>query len=92
MTGLDMIQGAVWQYRRDRPPERNALQEKILARLFILGSAPRDHLDESGYPVYVYDGLLRSDYWMELVLGLPAIGEIHPHCRSRQRGHDQCQG
>ena len=51
--------------------ERNALREEILAWFLTLGSARTDHLDESGYPVYVYDGPLKSDYWMELVLGLP---------------------
>ena len=56
-------------------PERNALREEILAWFLTLGSARTDHLDESGYPVYVYDGPLKSDYWMELVLGLPASGK-----------------
>ena len=32
-------------------------------------------MDENGYPVYVYDGPVKSEYWMELVLGLPASGK-----------------
>ena len=56
-------------------PERKALREEILARFLALGSARTDHLDEHKYPVYAYDGPLTSDYWMLLVLGLPASGK-----------------
>ena len=56
-------------------PERNALREEILSWFLTLGSARTDHMDEEAYPVYVYDGPLKSEYWMELVLGLPASGK-----------------
>lgn len=56
-------------------PERKALREEILARFLSLGSARTDHLDENGFPVYVYDGPMKQEYWMELVLGLPASGK-----------------
>jgi len=56
-------------------PERNALRDKILAWFLTVGSARTDHMDENGYPVYVYDGPVKSEYWMELVLGLPASGK-----------------
>ena len=56
-------------------PERKALREDILARFLSLGSARTDHLDERDFPVYTYDGPLKSDYWMLLVLGLPASGK-----------------
>ena len=56
-------------------PERKALREEILAWFLSLGSARTDHLDEREYPVYAYDGPLTSDYWMLLVLGLPASGK-----------------
>ena len=56
-------------------PERDALREEILSWFLTLGSARTDHLDDNGYPVYVYDGPLKSDYQMELVLGLPASGK-----------------
>lgn len=56
-------------------PERKALREEILAWFLTVGSARTDHKDENGYPVYVYDGPVKSEYWMELVLGLPASGK-----------------
>ena len=56
-------------------PERNALRDKILAWFLTMGSARADHMDDSGYPVYVYDGPVKQEYWMELVLGLPASGK-----------------
>ena len=56
-------------------PERKAMREGILSWFLTLGSARTDHLDEHGYPVYTYDGPLTSDYWMLLVLGLPASGK-----------------
>ena len=56
-------------------PERNALRDKILAWFLTVGSARTDHMDDSGYPVYVYDGPVKQEYWMELVLGLPASGK-----------------
>ena len=56
-------------------PERNALREEIKAWFLKQGSARTDHLDEWGYPVYVYDGPLKSEYQFELVLGLPASGK-----------------
>ena len=56
-------------------PERNAMRKEIIEWFLTLGSARTDHLDENGYPVYVYDGPLKWDYQMELVLGLPASGK-----------------
>lgn len=56
-------------------PERKALRQEILAWFLSLGSARTDHLDSNEYPVYAYDGPLTSDYWMLLVLGLPASGK-----------------
>lgn len=55
--------------------ERDALRDEILSWFLTLGSARTDHLDSNGYPVYAYDGPLSSDYWMLLVLGLPASGK-----------------
>ena len=56
-------------------PERDALRKEIMTWFLTLGSARTDHLDEDGYPVYVYDGPLKSEYQFELVLGLPASGK-----------------
>lgn len=56
-------------------PERDALRKEIMTWFLTLGSARTDHLDDNGYPVYVYDGPLKSEYQFELVLGLPASGK-----------------
>ena len=56
-------------------PERDALRKEITEQFLSLGSARTDHLDEHGFPVYVYDGPLKSEYQFELVLGLPASGK-----------------
>ena len=56
-------------------PEREALREEILNWFLSRGSARVDGTDESGYPVYAFDGPLKSEFKMELVLGLPASGK-----------------
>ena len=56
-------------------PERDALRKEIMTWFLTLGSARTDHLDDNGYPVYVYDGPLKSEYQFELALGLPASGK-----------------
>jgi len=56
-------------------PERDALRKEIMTWFLTLGSARTDHLDDNGYPVYVYGGPLKSEYQFELVLGLPASGK-----------------
>jgi hypothetical protein len=56
-------------------PERDALRQEIAGKFLGMGSARTDHLNEEGYPVYVYDGPLKSEYQFELVLGLPASGK-----------------
>ena len=56
-------------------PERQAMRQEIIEWFLTLGSARTDHLGDNGYPVYVYDGPLKSEYQMELVLGLPASGK-----------------
>ena len=56
-------------------PERDALRQEIAEQFLGMGSARTDHLNEEGYPVYVYDGPLKSEYQFELVLGLPASGK-----------------
>ena len=56
-------------------PERDALRKEITEQFLSLGSARTDHLEEHGFPVYVYDGPLKSEYQFELVLGLPASGK-----------------
>ena len=56
-------------------PEREALREEIMNWFLSRGSARVDSTDENGYPVYAFDGPLKSEYQMELVLGLPASGK-----------------
>ncbi len=54
--------------------ERRALREDIKKEFLAIGSA-RLTEDSDGKESYVYDGDLNSDYWAELVLGLPASGK-----------------
>ncbi len=54
--------------------ERKSLREDIKNEFLAIGSA-RLTEDADGKETYVYDGPLKSDYWAELVLGLPASGK-----------------
>lgn len=54
--------------------ERKALREDIKTEFLAIGSA-RLTADSDGKESYVYDGDLKSDYWAEIVLGLPASGK-----------------
>ncbi len=56
-------------------PERKQLREEILKEFLLRGSARKDHVNESGSPVYVYDGPLKYEYKAEIVMGLPASGK-----------------
>lgn len=56
-------------------PERDAIREEIKVWFLSLGSARTDYIDKSGKHHYVYDGPLKKEYEMELVLGLPASGK-----------------
>ncbi|MCR4743814.1 MAG: zeta toxin family protein [Lachnospiraceae bacterium] len=57
-------------------PERDELRKSILADFLAIGSARTESIDEeSGRAKYVYDGDLKKDYELELVLGLPASGK-----------------
>lgn len=55
-------------------PERKELREEIKKEFLAIGSA-RLTEDSDGKKNYVYDGDLKSDYWAEIVLGLPASGK-----------------
>ena len=55
-------------------PERKELREEIKKEFLAIGSA-RLTEDSNGKETYVYDGDLKSDYWAEIVLGLPASGK-----------------
>ena len=54
--------------------ERKALREDIKKEFLAIGSA-RLTEDADGKESYAYDGDLKSDYWAEIVLGLPASGK-----------------
>ena len=56
-------------------PERVQLREKVLKDFLATGSARTESTDANGKAHYVYDGKLKKDYQMELVLGLPASGK-----------------
>ncbi len=56
-------------------PEREALRKEILDWFLSLGSARTESIDMSGKHHYVYDGELKKENRMELVLGLPASGK-----------------
>lgn len=55
--------------------ERKDLRENLKAWFLSLGSARTESIDENGKHHYVYDGPLKKEYQMELVLGLPASGK-----------------
>ena len=57
-------------------PERQELREKVLKEFLSTGSARK--ISEGKYiyqSKYVFDGELKRDYQMTLVLGLPAVGK-----------------
>lgn len=56
-------------------PERDELREQLKDWFLTLGSARTDRIDENGKHHYVYDGPLKKEYRMLLVLGLPASGK-----------------
>ncbi len=57
-------------------PEREKLREEVLKEYLATGSARVDGIDpNTKRDRYVYDGPLRKNYEMELVLGLPASGK-----------------
>lgn len=56
-------------------PEREALRQEVLDSFLAIGSARKDHVTESGYVVWKYDGALTRGYQAEVVLGLPASGK-----------------
>ena len=56
-------------------PERDELREQLKDWFLTLGSARTDRIDENGRHHYVYDGPLKKEYRMLLVLGLPASGK-----------------
>ena len=56
-------------------PERDQLRQEVLAWFLTLGSARTESISENGKHHYVYDGPLKREYKMELVLGLPASGK-----------------
>ena len=56
-------------------PERKELREELKEWFLSQGSARTESTDENGKHHYVYDGALKKDYEMELVLGLPASGK-----------------
>ena len=55
--------------------ERKQLRKEVLKAFLATGSARTESTDENGKAHYVYDGKLKKDYQMELVLGLPASGK-----------------
>jgi len=54
-------------------PERQELREKVLREFLAKGSARKISVGKKAK--YVYDGQLKKDYQMTLVLGLPAVGK-----------------
>ncbi len=56
-------------------PERNAMRQEKIEWFLTQGSARTESIDTSGKHHYVYDGELKKEYRMELVLGLPASGK-----------------
>ena len=55
--------------------ERKALREDILKKFLATGSAKTTFESTTGKKVYKYNGPLKKEYKMELVLGLPAAGK-----------------
>ena len=68
--------------------QRDELRDQLRDWFLTLGSARRDRIDEGGKPHYVYDGPLKKEYKMLLVLGLPASGKSTRICdpRSEEMG------
>ena len=56
-------------------PERDQLRQEKKEEFLKHGSARTESIDENGKHHYVYDGELRKEYQIELVLGLPASGK-----------------
>ncbi len=57
-------------------PERDQLREDVLNEFLAIGSARTESTDpDTGRATYVYDGPLKKNFEMELVLGLPASGK-----------------
>ena len=56
-------------------PQRKALREDILKKYLATGSAKATSSSTADKKVYSYDGPLKKEYKMELVLGLPAAGK-----------------
>lgn len=56
-------------------PERDALRAQVLQDFLAMGSARTESVNGEGRHNYVYDGELKREYKMELVLGLSASGK-----------------
>ena len=56
-------------------PERNQLRQEKKEWFLQQGSARTESISESGKHNYVYDGEIRKEYQMEIVMGLPASGK-----------------
>lgn len=56
-------------------PERQELREKVLQEFLSIGSARKIYDSSTKKEEYVFDGPLKKDYQMTLVLGLPASGK-----------------
>ena len=56
-------------------PERKQMRKELKEWFLKLGSARTESVDDNGKHHYVYDGPVKKDYQMELVLGLPASGK-----------------
>ena len=56
-------------------PERNQLRQEKIDEFLAHGSARTESIGIDGRHHYVYDGKLKKEYRMELVLGLPASGK-----------------
>ena len=55
--------------------ERQALREKVLQEFLSIGSARKISADNAKKVKYAFDGALKKNYQMTLVLGLPAVGK-----------------
>lgn len=64
-------------------PERQELREKVLQEFLNVGSARKIYNESTKKSEYVFDGPLKKDYQMTIVLGLPAVGKstkyTNPH-------------
>ena len=54
-------------------PEREQMRQEVLDWFLSQGSARTESVDENGKHKYVYDGPLKKEYKLELVLGLPGV-------------------